>query len=226
MAPSVESILKDSEFRPELLQRIAQRKAQPPLAIVPSDPSWPADFEHFRSLIAAALTKPTDAEEADDSTPGGFLSVSHVGSTSIPGLPAKAVIDIDLVVPSIADEATYVPRLEAAGFHFVSREPHWHGHRFFAAYGPPRWANLHVWGPECPEVERHRIFRDYLLAHADERERYVAVKEEAMQATREGGGGMMDYNFSKQEVIRGILRRAFQELGYIKDDADDKKVTE
>lgn len=222
MAPSIESILKDSEFRPDLLERIAQRKAQPPLEIVPSDPSWLADFEHFRSLIATALA--ADGPPSDTGTsPGGFVSVSHVGSTSVPGLPAKAVIDIDLVVPSIGDEATYVPHLEAAGFHFVSREPHWHGHRFFAAYGPPRWANLHVWGPECPEVERHRIFRDYLLAHADERERYVAAKEQAMRATKEGAGSMQDYNWGKQEVIRGILRRAFQELGYIKEDADEKK---
>jgi GrpB-like predicted nucleotidyltransferase (UPF0157 family) len=221
MPPSIESILKDSEFRPDLLQRVAFRKAQPPLAIVPSDPSWPADFEHFRSLIAAALT-PKEPPSEEGTQPGGLLSVSHVGSTSIPGLPAKAVIDIDLVVPFHTDEATYVPYLEAAGFQFISREPHWHGHRFFAAYGPPRWANLHVWGPECPEVERHRIFREYLLAHADERERYVAVKEEAMRATREAGDKMQDYNWRKQEVIRGILKRAFQELGYIKDDADGK----
>lgn len=206
MPPSIESLLQDSEFRPNLLDRVAVRKSKPPLAVVPADPAWPAVFDVFRARIVAALG------------PSGYLAINHVGSTSIPDLPAKDVIDIDLVVPSNTDEAAFVPQLEAAGFHFLARESHWHEHRFFCAY-EPRSANLHVWGPDCPEVERHRIFRDYLLRHEEERTEYARVKEEAMRATRATGGIVQDYNLRKEETIRGILRRAFKELGYIKDEA-------
>jgi GrpB-like predicted nucleotidyltransferase (UPF0157 family) len=93
--------------------------------------------------------------------------------------------------PPNTDEAAFVPQLEAAGFHFLTRERHWHEHRFFCAY-EPRWANLHVWGPDFPEVERHRIFRGWLVAHDKVREVYARVKEETMRETREGGGVMQD----------------------------------
>ncbi|KAK7209117.1 hypothetical protein V2G26_016295 [Clonostachys chloroleuca] len=97
------------------------------------------------------------------------IEVHHTGSTSIPGLPAKNIIDIDLVVPDNTDEPAFVPALEAAGFQFLTREPHWHGHRFFCGY-EPMVANLHVWSPDCPEVERHRIFRDWLVEHPEDKE--------------------------------------------------------
>lgn len=209
MDPSIEALLKDYEFRPDLLQRVAFRTAAPAMELVSPDPTWPAAFELIRTRIAAALSGPNAQGEA------GFLAIHHSGSTSVPGLPAKDTIDIDLVVPFITDESTYIPQLEAAGFHFTTREPRWHEHRFLYTYDP-RPVNLHVWGPNCPEVERHRIFKEWLLTHEEDRRLYVQIKEEAMRATNEDGGGVMDYNKRKENMIREILRRAFIDLGYIK----------
>lgn len=207
MAPSIEALLEDYEFKLELLQRVSLRKFKPKVEIVPPNPSWPATFQLFRDRITTAL--------GPQGT--GFLSIHHTGSTSIPGMPAKDVIDIDLVVPDNTDEAAFVGPLEVAGFQFLTREPHWHEHRFFCAY-EPQLANLHVWGPECPEVERHRIFRDWIVEHEDDREVYAKIKEEAARQTRELGQVTMDYNRRKEEVIRLILRKAFKKLGYIKEE--------
>jgi GrpB-like predicted nucleotidyltransferase (UPF0157 family) len=201
MAPSVEAILKDYEHNLDLVERIAHRKITPSIEIVAPDPTWPAVFLQLKTRIIEAL-----GDKA--------LEVEHVGSTSVPGLPAKDVIDIDLVVSNITDEDTYVPQLEVLGFHFLIRERQWHQHRFFAS-SEPRFCNLHVWGRDCPEVERHRLFRDWLVAHSDDRLLYCEIKNVAARQTREGGGNLQDYNERKQDVIRQILRKIFKDLGYM-----------
>jgi GrpB-like predicted nucleotidyltransferase (UPF0157 family) len=123
--------------------------------------------------------------------------------------------DIDLVLSSntTAVEPWYVSRLEKAGFQFLIREPTWHEHRFFAAHDPMS-CNLHVWGPRCPEVERHRIFRDWLRNHEDDRELYASTKRECAAVSRAKGEVVMEYNLRKEDVIRQVLARAFKDLGY------------
>ena len=79
--------------------------------------------------------------------------MEHVGSTSVPNMVAKPVIDMDLVVADILDEAYYVPRLEEAGFQFLLRSQPWHNHRLFCLDGPN--VNLHVFGDDLREVNRH-----------------------------------------------------------------------
>ena len=88
------------------------------------------------------------------------LTLEHVGSTSVPDLPAKPVIDIDLTVADSSDEAAYVPALEEAGFALRIREPRWHEHRCLVSFAPA--ANLHVWSPGSPEAIRHHMFHDWL----------------------------------------------------------------
>ncbi|KAI0469789.1 grpb/dephospho-CoA kinase [Xylariaceae sp. FL0804] len=202
---SLADLLKDTEFEPSKVQRIAHRRSAPPLKVVPYDPAWPSHFQSLQSKIMTAVGK-------------SAVSVAHTGSTSIPGIPAKPIIDIDAVVSDVEDEAAYVPALEAAGFHFILREPHWHGHRFFCTYGqerPPAMpCNLHVWGAACPtEVERHRIFRDWLLECAEDRELYARTKAEASSESLRLGESMMEYTQRKEEVIRQVLKRAFRNLG-------------
>jgi GrpB-like predicted nucleotidyltransferase (UPF0157 family) len=101
------------------------------------DPSWSAMFERERAIIVAAL-----GDEA--------VQVDHTGSTSVPGLAAKPIIDVTLSVRDIDDESTYLPQLEAAGYAFVLREPDWFRHRLFQR--PPRLVNLHVFEAGCSEV--------------------------------------------------------------------------
>lgn len=198
--PFIEAVLKDYAFDATRLQRISVRKVPHPLEIVEPDPLWPETFERVRLQIISALGRTA-------------LDVVHSGSTSVPDLPAKPVIDIDLTVADVTDEAAYVPQLEAAGFQFLIREPHWHEHRFFCAYDPS--VNLHVWGPGSPEVERHRIFKAWLLKNAEDKELYAKTKREALEISVKSGETVMQYNKRKEDVIRHILRRAFRDLGYI-----------
>ena len=223
----IEAILKHSDFKIELVQRISHRKVKAPeLAIVEYDPQWLDHFQSFRSRILAAFDQPDEVhhqqegrsdDDANNSREVTIISINHVGSTSVPNLPAKAVIDIDLVLcsPTLPSEPYYVPRLEAAGFQYLFREPEWHDHRFFCNFGEPISCNLHVWGPLCPEVERHRIFRDWLRANGEDRELYARVKKECAALSREKGEVLTDYNLRKEGVIREILMRAFTELGYL-----------
>ena len=147
------------------------------------------------------------------------LEIHHVGSTSVPGLPAKPVIDVDLMVADPADEASYVPDLVASGFHHTIREPWWHEHRLLKCREP--FAHVHVFGPDCPEVVRHTLFRDWLLAHDDDRELYVATKREASAATQTTGGTGMDYNRVKEPVVRAIYDRMFRAHGLLDRDGPE-----
>jgi GrpB-like predicted nucleotidyltransferase (UPF0157 family) len=201
MAPSLADILRDSEFIPELVERISVRKNKQPVEIVPPNPAWPERFLSLKERIVATL-----GDQA--------VAINHVGSTSVADLPAKDVIDIDLVVADITNEESYVAKLESQGFHFLLREPHWHQHRFFYAE-EPYFVNLHVWGLDCPEVERHRIFRDWLRRSPEDKAAYREVKVSAAQQTRDTGGDTQDYNERKEAVIRRILRNAFKDLGYL-----------
>lgn len=186
-------------FDPELLQRVSFRKVRYPLAIHEPDPTWPARFQKLKKRLEAALGD-------------GALEITHVGSTSVPGLPAKDVVDIDLTVHDSTDEASYVPALEAAGFQFMTREPHWHEHRFFVTYKPDE-CNLHVWSPGSPEAIRHKLFRDWLIENEEDRKLYYDTKRACAAIANEKGENVMAYNFRKENTIREILHRAFKANG-------------
>ena len=121
-----------------------------------------------RVLTARAIVTFDDAPPLINAALGdSALSVEHVGSTAVPGLPAKPVIDIDLTVAESGDEPAYVPSLERCGFVLVIREPWWYEHRCLRRQEPA--CNLHVFSPDCAEAERHRIFRDWLRSHPADR---------------------------------------------------------
>lgn len=123
------------------------------------------------------------------------------------GLAAKNIIDIDLTVADPADEGSYVPLLESIGYVLTIREPSFHQHRCLVLSEPK--VNLHVYGPDCPESIRHRMFRDWLRSHPDDREAYEQAKVRAIP----GGGNVMDYNRRKEDVLRGIYDRMFRAAG-------------
>lgn len=191
------SVFAHSTFDPDDVEVVSTRTPRP-LELVDSDPSWPEQFGLIADRLRTAL-----GDRA--------LSVEHVGSTSVPGLPAKPVVDVDLVVADSAAEETYADDLTAAGFVFLLREPGWHQHRLFGSEEP--YGNVHVFGPDSPELVRHVVFRDWLRRHPEDRERYVAAKRRAVSATAadETVGGydpVRAYNARKQTVVRDILDRA------------------
>lgn len=200
---TIAQIIAPYEYRPELVERIANRKVTPPITILEPKPEWPQRFEEVKSRIEKAL--------------GSFvIETAHSGSTGVPGLPAKDILDIDLTLKDVTDEESYVKPLEDAGFRFLLREPGWHQHRFFVEDWPDAYhVNLHVWGPDSPEVIRHRIFRDWLLKTPSDLQLYAKVKREAADQAVIAGDSMMDYTQRKDKTIQEILERAFRDLGYV-----------
>ncbi|HET6313326.1 MAG TPA: GrpB family protein [Chloroflexia bacterium] len=154
------------------------------------NPDWPRLFEREAARIRAAL-----GDQA--------LQVEHAGSTSVPGLAAKPLIDIVLVVLNSADEAAYVPALETAGYTLTIREPDGYEHRLFK--GPDTNVNVHTFSAGCPEIERMLLFRDWLRTHPDDRERYERTKRElAMQDWKY----VQNYADAKTALVEDILARA------------------
>jgi GrpB-like predicted nucleotidyltransferase (UPF0157 family)/aminoglycoside phosphotransferase (APT) family kinase protein len=129
--------------------------------------------------------------------------IEHVGSTSVPGLAAKAVIDILLVLANSSDESRYVPDLEAAGYVLRVREPEWYEHRMFNGPGVP--TNLHVFSARCPEIERMLTFRDWLRHNADDREMYARAKRSLAERQ---WPAVDDYASAKTDVVMEIMTRA------------------
>ena len=161
-----------------------------PVHLVDPDRSWAGLFARDAARIRAALGD-------------RVLLIEHVGSTSIPDLIAKPIIDIALVVPDSADELTYVPALEAAGYRLRIRTPEWEEHRMFN--GPDTAENLHVFSPGSREVERLLRFRDHLRVHASDRERYATEKRALANRT---WAYVQHYADSKSHIVEEILARA------------------
>lgn len=157
------------------------------------DPAWPEQFEREADRIRAALGD-------------RVLRLEHVGSTSVPGLAAKPIIDVLLVVSDSSDEATYVPPMEAAGYVLRIREPDWHEHRLFK--GPDLNVNVHVFPTGCAEIERMELFRDRLRADAVERALYERTKRELAARDWEF---TQEYADAKGVTVEAILARAHAE---------------
>ena len=162
-----------------------------PIVVSDYDPAWPDLYQHEAARILAALGK-------------GVIRIEHVGSTSVPGLSAKPIIDIVLEVPDSADERAYAGDLASAGYALNGREPAWFEHRLFRSSGAVR-VNLHVFGAGCPETDRMVRFRDHLRASPADRELYARVKREL--AAREWKY-LQQYADAKTEVVGEIMSRA------------------
>jgi GrpB-like predicted nucleotidyltransferase (UPF0157 family) len=160
------------------------------IPIVNYDPRWPILFEREAGRIRAAV-----GERA--------LRIEHAGSTSVPGLAAKPIIDILLAVADSADEAAYVPALEAAGYVLRIREADWHEHRMFK--GPDTDINLHVFSRGCPEIDRTLRFRDWLRGQPDDRDLYARTK---LELAAKEWKYVQNYADAKTAVIEEILARA------------------
>ena len=161
-----------------------------PVEIHDYDPEWPRLYEREEERIRAVLGN-------------RVVRIEHVGSTSVPGLPAKPLIDVALEVPDSADEATYVPPLEATGYSLRIREPDWFEHRLLK--GPDTEVNVHVFSAACEEVNRMLLFRDWLRGNAADRELYAVKKREL--ADREWKY-MQQYADAKTAVVQEIMARA------------------
>lgn len=158
-----------------------------PIEIVPYDPAWPGQFETWRKRLATALGETAHR-------------VEHVGSTSVPGLPAKPVVDIQVSVADPEQENLYVAPIEALGIQLRSRDDL---HRFFRPFsGRPRDVQVHVCGGGSEWERRHILFRDYLRTSESARAVYLRAKLEAARLWRDD---RIAYADAKTEVIGELM---------------------
>lgn len=162
--------------------------------IVPYDPAWPTRFVELANEIRAAIGEQV-------------LLLEHVGSTSVPGLAAKPVIDIVLAVTDAAHERAYVSALEQRGFVLRIREPDWFEHRMFKT--PGHAGNLHVFSEGCDEIQRMLVFRDWLRTHVADRELYETTKRRLAAMVWQD---IQHYADAKTLVVQEILARAMPRL--------------
>jgi GrpB-like predicted nucleotidyltransferase (UPF0157 family) len=174
--------------QPEYLQPPV--RADGPIRLTDPDPHWFVQYAREKERIQAALGPRA-------------VQIEHVGSTSVPELAAKPVIDIVLVVNDSADEAAYLPDLEATGYHLQFREPDWYEHRLLRDHDPD--VQVHVFTIGSPEVERMLLFRDRLRTRPEERELYQRTKRE-LAARR--WNYIQDYADAKTSVVEEIISRA------------------
>lgn len=163
------------------------------IEVVPYDAHWPHLFATQSQRIAAALGDIA-------------LIIAHVGSTAVPHLAAKPVIDIDLIVPNPHLEVQYVPALTELGYELTIREPSWYQHRMLRLAQPR--VNLHVFGPHCPEHWRHQLFKQWLIQHPEDCARYA----EAKMQSRHHVATVAAYNQKKQQIVREIYQKLFAAL--------------
>jgi GrpB-like predicted nucleotidyltransferase (UPF0157 family) len=158
--------------------------------LAPYDPAWPSLFTQLAQQIREALG---DA----------ILLLEHVGSTSVPGLSAKPIIDMVLAVANSSDEAAYVKPLEEKGYTLRIREPDWYEHRLLKPPEIP--GNLHVFSVGCEEIEQMLLFRDWLRKHVDDRLLYEATKRDLAARTWKY---TQNYADAKSAVVQEIVARA------------------
>jgi GrpB-like predicted nucleotidyltransferase (UPF0157 family) len=158
--------------------------------LAPYDPDWPSMFARVAARVRAALSDKA-------------LLLEHVGSTSIAGLCAKPVIDMVLAVEDTANEASYVPPLEARGFVLRIREPDWFEHRLLKSHDVE--SNVHVFSAGCSEIERMLAFRNWLRVHDDDRRLYEKTKMDLAARTWRH---VQNYADAKSDIVREILERA------------------
>jgi GrpB-like predicted nucleotidyltransferase (UPF0157 family) len=161
-----------------------------PIELIDYNAEWPTLFMREATRVRAILG-------------ARVLMLEHVGSTSVPGLAAKPIIDMILTVADSAEEAAYVPAMESAGYVLRIREPEWHQHRLFK--GPDTNINLHVYSFGCPEIDRMLMFRDWLRSDDADRELYERTKRELAKRTWKY---VQDYADSKTSVVEEIVARA------------------
>jgi GrpB-like predicted nucleotidyltransferase (UPF0157 family) len=180
----------DEELRQYLPQVLVGGVENPVIDVVDYDPRWAERFAREAEKIHAVLG-------------GDERSIEHIGSTAVPGLAAKPIVDILLVVADSADEDSYLPALEAAGYVLRVREPGFFEHRMLRT--PAKDVHVHVFSPDSPEIGRYLLLRDRLRGDAADRGLYARTKRRL--ATRRWPS-VDHYAEAKTEVIEAILSRA------------------
>lgn len=168
-----------------------ERPAEP-ITLVDYDPAWPRRFAQWQQRLVHALRVPVE-------------QVHHIGSTAVPGLISKDIVDVLVGIDEIRDEGAYVPAIESLGVQLRSRDEQ---HRYFRpSLGRPRDVQVHVCNARSEWERRHLLFVDYLRHHPTAREKYAQGKRAALAHWANDRAG---YPEAKDAVIREIDAEAEQ----------------
>lgn len=179
-----------SDLWPGFAMTDGSERAGEAIDLVDYDPGWPDRYERWREVLASRLGSTA-------------RRIDHVGSTSVPGLPAKPIIDVQVSVTDLEEENAYVPPLEEAGLQLRSRDDL---HRYFRPFpGRSRDVHVHVCAAGSDWEREHLLFRDYLRTHPQARETYAAAKQDAAALWADDRAAYTD---AKGETILEILTAA------------------
>jgi len=171
-------------------EQVAPVRPSGRIEVVDADPAWPSRFAALRDRLSHSLG---DAA----------LRIDHVGSTSVPGLDAKPIIDVQISVLDCADELAYAPAIITCGFELYSRDEE---HRFFSVAPPaPRTAHVHVCSAGSSFEYDHLVFRDYLRSHPEACRAYASIKREA---AAKWADDRLGYTYAKSDLILDLLEEA------------------
>lgn len=167
------------------------------IEVVPYDSLWPKKFEEEKDRLMAVLPEQL------------VVQVLHIGSTSVPGLAAKPIIDISLVVGEISELDNYQDALASLGYESWG-EYGLPGRRYFPKGGDTRTHQIHAYQYDnLSELGRHVAFRDYLRVHPEIAEEYARIKIYAAAAHPTDIDGYCDY---KDEFVKNIEKEALKWL--------------
>ncbi|MDJ0600880.1 MAG: GrpB family protein [Crocosphaera sp.] len=166
--------------------------------VVPYNPQWKKSFESESRQIAKVLGK-------------NLVVIHHIGSTAIPNIYAKPIIDLLIEVKDINLVREQTPAMVGLGYEAMG-EYGLVGRRYFRKENPPgiRTHHVHIYEIYSPEIQRHLAFRDYMIAHPEQAEQYSHLKQELAQKYPEDIEGYMD---GKDEFIKRIERKAIIKSG-------------
>ena len=171
-----------------------------PIVIVEYEPSWPQEFERLRDRASRAV--------------GGFVvAIEHVGSTAVPGLAAKPIIDIQIAVAAFEPLAAYRSPLEILGYTFRADNPD-RTKRYFRESPGTRRTHIHVRQHGSWSEQFALLFRDFLRCHSQQASEYAALKLALIQEDTHDRRG---YTEAKGPAIWAIMRQASdwsQEVGW------------
>jgi len=164
------------------------------IRLVAYNEEWPVKFEKHKKIIKGALGDVA-------------LEVAHIGSTAVPKLAAKPIIDMLLIVKDASDESKYLKEMQAAGYQLRVREPDFHEHRMFRTV--QKDVHIHVLSKDSSEIDRYLVFRNRLRWNEADRKEYEATKR--LLAASEWAD-MNEYAKAKTQIVERIIAAGFASL--------------
>ncbi|HTZ76407.1 MAG TPA: GrpB family protein [Stellaceae bacterium] len=168
------------------------------IVVAEYDPLWPVMFEQERVRLVSALGPMV-------------LVIEHVGSTAVPGLAAKPIIDLLVGVESLAAaRSRAIEPLVALGYAYLPEYASWLPDELFFRKGVPWTHHVHIMEPSGPRWRNRLLFRDYLRAHPEAAQAYATLKRNLAAVLKDD---IAAYRGAKDDFVAEVMARAREDSG-------------